>query len=121
MGPEVLVVDEAASLGSALVALLEVEGLRVRRFPDLVAAEAHQQGAGGPLPVLVVASNAHQSPSLTRWPQGSLRDAKLVIVGTRDPTLTSHGALHVIRLPLDPGRLLELVRQLARADPPSGP
>jgi len=35
-----------------------------------------------------------------------------VVVGTRDPALRSAGRLHVVRLPLEPQKLLELVRDL---------
>ena len=105
-------VDETPSLGGSVVALLEADGLAVRRFADLHGAESYHTGAGGSHPVVVVASNAHYCPSASRWALGALRDADLVVVGTRDPALRSAGRLHVVRLPLEPQNLLELVRDL---------
>ena len=118
-GDEVLVVDETPSLGGSVVALLEAEGVEVRRFADLHGAESYHTGTGAPHPVVVVASNTHYCPSAGRWALGALRDADLVVVGTRDPALSSAGRLHVVRLPLDPQSLLELVRGLLRPPPPS--
>jgi len=107
---EVLVVDETPSLGGSVVALLESEGLAVRRFADLHGAESYHTATGAPHTVVVVASNTHYCPSAGRWALGALRDADLVVVGTRDPALRSAGRLHVVPLPLDPQGLLELVR-----------
>jgi hypothetical protein len=115
MTAEVLVVDETPSLGGSVVALLETDGLSVRRFADLHGAESYHTGAGGAHPVVVVASNAHYCPSASRWALGALREADLVVVGTRDPALRSAGRLHVVRLPLEPQKLLELVRDLLGA------
>ena len=112
MASEVLVVDETPSLGGSVVSLLEADGLAVRRFADLHGAESYHSGAGGSHPVVVVASNAHYCPSASRWALGALRDAHLVVVGTRDPALRSAGRLHVVRLPLEPAGFLELVRAL---------
>ncbi|HYA10349.1 MAG TPA: hypothetical protein VEH10_01570 [Thermoplasmata archaeon] len=116
-GDEVLVVDETPSLGGSVVALLEAEGLAVRRFADLHGAESYHNGTGAAHAVVVVASNTHYCASAGRWALGPLRDADLVIVGTRDPALRSAGRLHVVRLPLDPQEFLELVRGLLRPPP----
>jgi hypothetical protein len=112
MPPEVLVVDETPSLGSSVVALLEAEGVPVRRFADLHGAEGYHARAGAPHPLVIVASNTHYCPSASRWALGDLRDAHLVVVGTRDPALRSAGRLHVVRLPLQPSAFLDLVREL---------
>ena len=114
MEPEVLVVDETPSLGSSLVSLLEAEGLPFRRFAALPAAEIYHERSGTAHPVVVVASNAHYCPTASRWALGDLRHAHLIVVGTRDPALRSAGRLHVVRLPLEPERFLELVRGLSR-------
>lgn len=111
-GDEVLVVDETPSLGGSVVSLLEAEGFAVRRFADLHGAESYHTGTCATHPVVIVASNAHYCPSAGRWALGALRDADLVVVGTRDPALRSAGRLHVVRLPLDPQGFLELVRRL---------
>jgi hypothetical protein len=112
MPPEVLVVDETPSLGSSVVALLEAEGVSVRRFADLHSAEGYHARAGAPHPLVIVASNTHYCPSASRWALGDLRDAHLVVVGTRDPALRSAGRLHVIHLPLQPSGFLDVVREL---------
>lgn len=117
MDPEVLVVDETPSLGSSLVSLLEAEGVPLRRFADLPAAESYHGRSGVPHPVVVVASNAHYCPTASRWALGELRQAHLIVVGTRDPALRSAGRLHVVRLPLEPQGFLELVRGLSRDRP----
>jgi len=114
---EVLVVDETPSLGGSVVSLLEAEGFAVRRFADLHGAESYHTATGAPHAVVVVASNTHYCPSVGRWPLGALRDADLVVVGTRDPALRSAGRLHVVPLPLDPQRFLELVRGLLGPPP----
>lgn len=112
MVAEVLVVDEAPSLGGSVVGLLEADGIGVRRFADLETAERYHTSGHTGHPVVVVASNAHYCPSASRWALGPLRDADLVVVGTRDPALRSAGRLHVVRLPLEPQELLEMVRSL---------
>ncbi len=109
---ELLVVEETPSLAGSIVSLLEAEGVRIRTFPDLAEAEAYHARAGALHPLVLVASNAHYSPSTSRWALGVLRDAHLVVVGTRDPALRSAGRLHVVRLPLEPAALLRLVREL---------
>ncbi len=107
---EVLVVEETPSLASSLVAFLEAHGIPVRRFPGLSAAESYHAGGCVAHPLVVVASNSHYCSSANRWCQGPLREADLVVVGTRDPALRSSDGLHVVRLPLEPARLLELVQ-----------
>jgi len=109
---ELLVVDETPSLGGSIVSLLETEGYAVRRFADLHGAESYHTGSGGPHPVVVVASNTHYCGSASRWALGSLHDANLVVVGTRDPALRSAGRLHVVHLPLEPPKFVELIRSL---------
>jgi hypothetical protein len=109
---EVLVVEETPSLGDSVVSLLESDGLPVRQFLDLAAAESYHVASDGAHPVVVVASNAHYCPSASRWALGSLRDAHLIIVGTRDPALRSAGRMHVVHLPLGPAEFLDLVRRL---------
>lgn len=121
MPAEVLVVDETPSLGGSVVALLEADGLAVRRFADFHGAESYHAAANALHPVVVVASNAHYCPSASRWALSALRDADLVVVGTRDPALRSAGRLHVVRLPLEPERLLELVRGLLGSTPSASP
>jgi hypothetical protein len=119
MAAEVLLVEETPSLGSSLVALLEAEGLTVRRFSDLAAAEQFHADRRSAHRLVLVASNAHYCPSASRWALGPLGDAHLVVVGTRDPALRSAGRLHVVHLPLEPARLLELVRGLLGNDLPA--
>jgi hypothetical protein len=109
---EILLVEETASLAGSLGALLEADGFSVRRFPAIGDAEAFHAAEPRPHPVVVVASNAHFCPSAGRWPLGPLREAALLVVGTRDPALRSSGRLHVVRLPLEPEELLRLVRGL---------
>ena len=115
MPAEVLVVEETPSLGSSVVALLESDGLAVRQFLDLPAAESYHAASASSHPVVVVASNAHYCPSASRWALGTLREAHLVIVGTRDPALRSAGRMHVVHLPLGPTEFLELLRGLLGA------
>lgn len=117
MTTETLVVEETPSLGGSVVALLESDGLAVRTFPDLHGAELYHARAGAPHPLVIVASNGHFCPSASRWALGNLRDAHLLVVGTRDPALTSAGRLHVVRLPLDPEGLLALVHRLLPSSP----
>ncbi len=117
MAAETLVVEETPSLGSSVVALLEADGLEVRRFPDLPSAERFHESSAGGHPLVVVASNSHSCPSAARWGLGPLRGASMIVVGTRDPALRSSGRLHVVRLPLEPQKLLELVHALVEPAP----
>jgi hypothetical protein len=109
----VVVIGETPSLASALVELLETEGVRVVAVHDL--REAELLAGKDPLPahpLLISASNGHYCPTARQWPEGSLRDSELVVVGTRDPDLRSCGRLHVVPLPLVPTEFLDLVREL---------
>ena len=113
----VVVIGETASLAAALVELLETEGVGVVAVRDLQEAETLAgKGPVPPRPLLISASNGHYCPTARRWPEGSLRDSELVVVGTRDPGLRSSGRLHVVPLPLVPADFLNLVRELR---PPS--
>jgi hypothetical protein len=108
-----VVIGETPSLASALVELLETEGVSVVAVRDLCEAEALAgKGPGRGRPLLISASNGHYCPTARKWREGSLRDSELVVVGTRDPELRSSGHLHVVPLPLVPGEFLELVREL---------
>jgi hypothetical protein len=111
---EVLVVEETPSLAGSIVSLLESEGYPARPFADLRGAEEYHVRAGLDHPVVVVASNTHFCPTASRWALGPLRDAALIVVGTRDPALRSAGRLHVLALPLRTDGLLDAVRRLAR-------
>ncbi len=111
MVSEVLVVGESPSLAGSLVSLFEAERISVRSFPDLLSAEQYHARAGAPHPLLLVASNAYLSPSAEGWAGSVLRNAHLIVVGTRDPALRSEGRRHVVRLPIDPDGLLFLVRR----------
>ena len=108
------VIGETPSLASALVELLETEGVGVVSVGDLREVEA--LAGKGPLaahPLLISASNGHYCPTARRWREGCLRDSDLIVVGTRDPGLRSAGHLHVVSLPLVPDEFLTLVRELA--------
>jgi hypothetical protein len=112
MVTEVLVVEETPSLAGSVVSLLEAEGLTVSAFPDLAGAEGYHDRSGLSHPLVVVASNGHYCPTASRWALGALGEADLVVVGTRDPALRSAGRLHVVHLPLEPERFLDLVHRL---------
>lgn len=110
----VVVIGETPSLASALVELLETEGVGVIAVRDLREAEAMaRKGPLPPRPLLISASNRHSCPTARRWRMGSLHESDLVVVGTRDPMLRSSGRLHVVPLPLVPEEFLTLVRDLS--------
>jgi len=110
---EVFVISETPSLASALVELLEADGLPVVAVHDLgVVGEMRSVESKQQPPVLICASNGFHCESARRWRDGELNDSDLVVVGTRDPELRSHGHLHVVPLPLHPHELLDLVHSL---------
>jgi len=111
---EVFVIGETPSLASALVGLLEADGLPVIEVHDIEVAEEIEtaHGCREGHPVLICASNGFHCESAQRWKKSSLKDSDLVVVGTRDPLLRSTGHLHVVPLPMRPGELLELVHRL---------
>jgi hypothetical protein len=111
--PRVIVVGETYSLGMAVAELLTSDGIGtvlVTRF-DEAERQASARSDTSPL-VLVAAANGPECVTVERWPESSLSEAELVVVGARglEPSDVPH--LHLVSLPLEPGRLLVLVRSL---------
>ncbi len=111
--PDVLVVAEMPSLGSAVYDLLVAGGLHVAQVGSLAEAVLHHAGPGMELPKVVVGAAANR-PSVTArtWADGPFASVPLVVVGTPDPLLGTESRVRYVTLPLSPGRLLELVRGL---------
>lgn len=115
----IILVAETSSLGAALHGLLEAEGYSVRSVRNARAAQTVLRRPEAERAMLVVASNAWSSETLTQWSGGALGHRPLVLVGTRDAHLRSHGNLHVIRLPVAPRELLFVVHHAANQLEPS--
>ena len=112
--PPILVVAEAASLGSAVVDLLLEDGLEVKRVNTLSPEPSERPGASAPLPEVVVSVPGNRPSGTYRsWATGPYRGVPLVIVGTRPTEPVSSDLVHLVTLPLSPQRLLGLVRTLA--------
>jgi hypothetical protein len=108
----VLVVGETPSLGQSIVDLLESEKLRTEYVQDVESS-----GPVASLPdrysLIVVACNEHRCLTARRWKLGELpRDLPLLVVGSRDPVLSTTRGVHQVPLPLEPDRFLSTVRCL---------
>lgn len=112
--PEVVVVAETPSLGSAVYELLSSGGLEVVLAKDLDDAILHHGRSEAELPKVLVSAPANRySETARHWADGPFRRVPLVVVGTRDPGLPGAERMHFVTLPLSPPDLLELVRRLA--------
>ena len=115
-----IVVGETRSLGLAVTELLASDCLDAVLVGDLSAAEQHAASRPAAAPfVLVAAASGRTCETLERWPTSSLRAAELVVVGARDLERAERPRLHLVPLPLEPHRLLSLVRSLLGAAPPT--
>lgn len=115
-----LVVGETPSLGRSIRDLLESGGLRAH-YVDDVRAEQPLGTLAQRFPVVVAACNAPYCSTARRWASGEFPHVELVVVGARDPQLLRERRLHLVELPLLPGRLLGLVQRLidGAAKPPA--
>jgi hypothetical protein len=111
---DVLVVGETPSLGRALADLLESDQLTCRYVEDLAREETEL----GETSVVVAACNATYSPTARKWIRGDLPRTHLVVVGSRDPSITPESGIHLVALPLPPKHFLRLVRGLVEVGPP---
>jgi len=109
----VLVTGENPSLASALADLFRADSIPVSTVRDLAELNGGPDGsrsmAGS---VVVLASGGYESPTTRKWATDKWSDTDLVVVGTRDPGLRSRGRFHVVRLPLVPTELLQMVHRL---------
>ncbi len=117
-----ILIEENASLASSLTDLLEAEGYRVLHAKDLAGAvrvggmRCTQRPAA-----ILVASNAHFSRAVNDWKGGRFSDLPMIMVGSRNPSLHTAGRFHVVTLPLDVLRFLELLAELAPPASGEGP
>jgi hypothetical protein len=113
---EVLVVGETPSLGRAIADLLESGGITARLVVD-IGAELPLSSLSRRFPVVIVACNGYFCATARRYARGELPNIELVVVGARDPALQGLTGIRVVPLPLVPGPLLALIRELSsRAD-----
>jgi hypothetical protein len=120
--PPILVIAEAASLGTAVVDLLVADGLEVERVDALAPEVATRPEAAGPLPEVVVSVPGNRPSGTYRsWAKGPYRGVPLVIVGTRPAEPVSNDLVHLVTLPLSPQGFLRLVRRLAGLPEPTSP
>jgi hypothetical protein len=115
-GPRVLVVAETPSLARSLSYLLESAGIPTDTVPtlDVPTLEGEESWATTTEPaghsLIIAASNGPYCATARRWVQGGFPGTELIVVGSRDPTLTRASRIRQVELPLRPGDLLELVR-----------
>lgn len=111
--PRVIVVGETRSLGVAVAELLVSDGLEVVLVETLDEGESYAAANPSAAPfVLVAAASGRACATAVRWPESSLRDSELVVVGAREVDQRYRTHLHLVPLPLEPHRLLALVRLL---------
>ncbi len=108
---ELLVVGETPSLGRSVADLLESEGFTVRLVPDL-GIESPLYRLAERNPVVVVVSNGYFCAAARRYANGEIPGVSLVVVGSRDPVVTAHRAIHPIGLPIEVEPFLGLIRSL---------
>jgi hypothetical protein len=108
---ELLVVGETPSLGRSVADLLESEGFTVRLVPDL-GIEAPLYRLAERDPVVIVVSNGYFCAAARRYANGEIPGVSLVVVGSRDPVVTAHRAIHPIGLPIQVESFLGLIRSL---------
>lgn len=112
MAPEgVLVIGETPSLGRSIVDLLEAYDVPTRYVTN-VESEAPLSSLGQRYPVVIAACNESFCATARRWVRGELPKVSLVVVGSRDPILSTTPGVHHLSLPLLPGRLLSMIRGL---------
>jgi hypothetical protein len=115
---QVIVVGETRSLGLAVAELFASDCIDAVLVGGLDEAERHAAARPTAAPfVLVAAASGRYCETLERWPTSSLRGADLVVVGARELVGTGRPRLHLVPLPLEPHRLLALVRMLL-GEPP---
>lgn len=117
----VLVVEDDAAIGEALVSLLEEAGHRVRHVPDGRRALDELRGGEGTCVILLDMT----MPVMNGWRfrEEQVKDESLaripVIVFTADALAEENaraiGAAGWLRKPVDPERLLEMVEQHCRS------
>lgn len=107
----VLVVGETASLGRAVVDLLESANIPTRLALD-ARADPPLSTFSERFPVVIAACNEYFCATARRWIQGELSKTQLVVVGGRDPLLRSVHGVHLVPLPLLPGPFLMLITTL---------
>lgn len=112
---EIVVVAETPSLGRSLVDLLRADGLTCRLVHDLRAVDLDPEARGPP--AVFVACNESYCATARRWARGELPRVRLVVVGSRDPELATIPGLRVVPLPLRPGPLVALAREMLAAEP----
>jgi hypothetical protein len=108
---EILLVGETPSLGRSLLDLLTAAELPCRLVHDL---DPNDPGLAGlhPTAAVVVACNEPFCRTARRWSRGELLLNGLVVVGSRDPILSTLPGVSVVPLPLAPATFLELARAL---------
>ena len=116
-GREVLLVAEAPGLARAIGDLLGSDHLGCRYVRGLSELSAETRRTPRAPALIIVASNAPDSPTARAWIRGELPATELIVVGTRDPTIGSAPGIHLLRLPLPPKLFLRYVRALAQAPP----
>ncbi|MCI4350451.1 MAG: hypothetical protein L3K15_02920 [Thermoplasmata archaeon] len=111
--PDVLVVAESPSLGSAIYELVRAGGLAATAVADLADAILAYDGSTVDRPrVLVSASASRKCQTAAVWNAGPLSTTPLIVVGDRDLDLPGADRIHFVTFPLSPPRLLDLVRRL---------
>jgi NAD(P)-dependent dehydrogenase (short-subunit alcohol dehydrogenase family) len=109
----VIVIGETKSLGAAVTELFLTDGLDVVLVDNLAEGERWAMEDGQPRSiVLVAAANGRRCETVERWIKSTLRHRDLVVVGAREVDRTYRPHLHIVPLPLEPRRLLALVRTL---------
>jgi hypothetical protein len=109
----VIVVGETRSLGTAVAELFIADGIEVVLVEELSEGERWAAKADpGDSFVLVAAANGPRCESVDQWAKSTLRHCDLVVVGAREVDRSYRPRLHLVPLPLEPRRLLGLVRAL---------
>jgi hypothetical protein len=109
--PTVLVVGETPSLGRSIADLLEANGISTRFIGDIGGA-APLGSLAERFPLVIAACNEPFCGTARRWMRGEFPRTRLLVVGSRDPTLGQMPGVTVVPLPLLPRPFVSLASAL---------
>lgn len=114
----VLVVGETPSLGRSIVDLLESAGIESRLVAD-IGAEPPLGTLADRFPLVIAACNEPFCVTARRWARGEFPRTRLVVVGSRDPTLAGMPGATIVPLPLVPRPFVSLASALLAGPGPT--
>jgi len=113
---EVLVIAETPSLAESIADLLRGEGIPCRLVANVEGSALATDPEQEPR-LIVVACNESYCGTARKWARGELANARLLVVGSRDPKLASIQGIRTMPLPLVVESFVRAVRGYIGASP----